>query len=295
MVVYKITNNINKKTYIGQTTQKLYYRWNNHIYNMKNTKNNHPLYNAMRKHGVENFTIEEIDGANSITELNYKEWLRIHMHNTIAPNGYNLREGGDASGKMSKEAIRVNSESKKIYYKNNLQHNCKKVINIKNKKIWNSATECWRENNIKISISAFTAKLRGKMGNNTPFRYLGQENTFKKPGMGTIKKIVNIETGETYQGIRECSKHLKISYNVLKNKLNGTTINDTPFRYENEKTICKKKKFYKKNSKKVLDTQTGVFYKDAIECAKINNININTLRKWLNPKNKIESKYTYGQ
>jgi len=101
MIIYKITNKINGKIYIGQTTRSLNKRWKEHLYN---TTNCSKLYKAIRKYGPDNFTIEEIDGANSQSELNYKEWLLIHKFNSLdRDRGYNLREGGGSKGRLSQE------------------------------------------------------------------------------------------------------------------------------------------------------------------------------------------------
>ena len=75
-IIYKITNLINQKIYIGQTIQALKRRFKQHINNAlrnsKNLKQIH-LYAAMRQYGVTNFSIEAIDTANSKEELNQKE------------------------------------------------------------------------------------------------------------------------------------------------------------------------------------------------------------------------------
>lgn len=116
MFIYKITNKINGKIYIGLTTRTINIRWNEHKYNSTcdGDKNGDTyFYRAMRKYGPENFTIEEIDGANSLSELGYREWLLIHKFNCLAPNGYNSIEGGGARGAPSEESKRKNSITQK--------------------------------------------------------------------------------------------------------------------------------------------------------------------------------------
>lgn len=98
MYIYKITNKINGKCYIGQTINSINSRFNKHC---SESSGCYAISAAIQKYGREFFDIEEIDGANSQSELNYKEWLLIFNHNTLAPNGYNLREGGGAKGKMT--------------------------------------------------------------------------------------------------------------------------------------------------------------------------------------------------
>lgn len=100
MIIYKITNLINNKIYIGQTIRTLKRRWLAHCH-IKSTT--FYIGKAIQKYGKENFTIEEIDKASSQEELNDKEKYWINHYNSTDSNiGYNLREGGDKF-KMSKE------------------------------------------------------------------------------------------------------------------------------------------------------------------------------------------------
>lgn len=59
-IIYKITNIINNKIYIGCTTKSLEYRFLEHVSRSKQ-KNNIKLYNSIRKHGVDNFIIEKLE------------------------------------------------------------------------------------------------------------------------------------------------------------------------------------------------------------------------------------------
>jgi len=93
MYIYKITNLINQKVYIGQTVQsnpKM--RWYSHQADARREKKSY-LYDSMRKHGIDRFLWEVIDSATSIDELNAKEkkWLD-HYRNLVAV--YNNREAG---------------------------------------------------------------------------------------------------------------------------------------------------------------------------------------------------------
>ena len=289
MIIYKITNNINKKIYIGQTIDRLCNRWAQHNYNVNN-KTNKPLYNAMRKYGVENFQIEEIGGANSISELNYQEWLLIHKNNTLWPNGYNLREGGGNRGKNSSQSIKKMSQSQKNWYKNNKPPRSKKVINIETGKLYDSAAQCARENNI-TGKSGFRAKLNGKIGNNTPFRYVGMENVYKEPGAGAPKKVINIETKEIYKSAADCAKQNNINVTNLRDKLTGKRGNNTNFRYLGMENVCKEPK--PGAAKKVVNKNTGVIYKSAADCARKNNINYGTLKSMLSGHDRNSTNFEY--
>lgn len=93
-IIYKITNNINGKVYIGQTVTTLNKRWREHCCQARQGDKSYYLYNAMRKYGIENFSIEKIeDCANS--DLNIREKYWIKYYDSFGSNGYNLTIGGD--------------------------------------------------------------------------------------------------------------------------------------------------------------------------------------------------------
>ncbi len=72
--IYKVTNNINQKVYIGQSVD-IYSRWNHHKSCCKNEKcheYNTPFYRALRKYGEDNFTFEILEQCD-IEELDDKE------------------------------------------------------------------------------------------------------------------------------------------------------------------------------------------------------------------------------
>lgn len=91
MIIYKITNKINNKVYIGQTINSLRIRWKDHCCNGSKCT---ALHNAIVKYGRENFTVEQIDVACSRDELDAKEQYWIKFYNSLSPNGYNLQTGG---------------------------------------------------------------------------------------------------------------------------------------------------------------------------------------------------------
>jgi group I intron endonuclease len=101
-VIYKITNLVNGKIYIGQTVRQLIRRWHGHCYRARSGKQSH-LYEAMRKYGVENFLVEEIDRSIHKEELNAKEVEWISRLGSMDPEvGYNCKEGGNG-GRLSEQ------------------------------------------------------------------------------------------------------------------------------------------------------------------------------------------------
>ena len=90
--IYKITNSINQKSYIGKTVQTIEKRWKEHIKDSRKYVNR-PLYRAFNKYGIENFSIDLIEEVD-IRELSNKEIYWIEYYHTYS-NGYNATLGGD--------------------------------------------------------------------------------------------------------------------------------------------------------------------------------------------------------
>ena len=89
MIIYKITNKLNGKCYIGQTTKSVKDRWSAHCKSKK-----YFLSNSIKKYGKENFSIEEIAKYSNMEDLNNAEEYFIDFYNCIVPNGYNFAPGG---------------------------------------------------------------------------------------------------------------------------------------------------------------------------------------------------------
>ena len=93
MIIYKITNIINGKIYIGQTVQKNpKMRWYDHQAKARHGVNQ-PLFNAIRKYSVDNFTWEVVDQADSLEALNKLEEQYVEQYDSMN-SGYNLRKAG---------------------------------------------------------------------------------------------------------------------------------------------------------------------------------------------------------
>lgn len=114
--IYKITNRITNKVYIGLTTREIETRFEEHCYK-SGFINNH-LYYSMRKHGTENFTIELIeDDIKTIEELSDKEIKYIEVYNSFN-DGYNLTLGGagaNGSGKAVIQMDKITGEIIEVY------------------------------------------------------------------------------------------------------------------------------------------------------------------------------------
>lgn len=92
--IYKITNDINNKIYIGKTLLSIQERFKEHCRDYKREKNEkRPLYNAMNKYGIKHFSIEKIEECNpNIINEREKYWIEYYGSFKY---GYNATLGGD--------------------------------------------------------------------------------------------------------------------------------------------------------------------------------------------------------
>lgn len=95
--IYKITNLINNKKYIGQSID-IEKRWQRHKIEAQKSNPQEILYQAIQKYGIDNFKFEVIEECNS-EQLNQREiyWI-AYYHTFIKDNkcqGYNMTKGGN--------------------------------------------------------------------------------------------------------------------------------------------------------------------------------------------------------
>lgn len=103
--IYKITNKVNGKLYIGKTEHmNPYDRWIEHMQDYtKERNNNRYLYRAMKKYGLVNFEFEIVEKVYNDT-LDNREKYYIQMYDTYE-NGYNMTLGGDGKERIDREKV----------------------------------------------------------------------------------------------------------------------------------------------------------------------------------------------
>lgn len=102
-VIYKITNKISGKSYIGQTIRSINTRWTQHCSNSKFKKT--AIGCAIEKYGKENFNIVEVASSFTKEGLDFLEVMFINQETTLVPHGYNLDLGGNGPGRYSEETL----------------------------------------------------------------------------------------------------------------------------------------------------------------------------------------------
>jgi group I intron endonuclease len=138
-VIYKITNNINNKIYIGKTIN-FSKRYLKYLSEIRNGKSKQYIIRTLKKYGIENFTFDIIDKAGSEIELNEKEKKHINEYESIK-NGYNITKGGDGGDTISnndnkKEIFEKRSDNykgNKVYqYRHDLDIHIEEMIKLNN-------------------------------------------------------------------------------------------------------------------------------------------------------------------
>lgn len=100
-LIYKITNDINGKIYIGKTEYSEKLRFKQHVHDSKNERcKNRPFYRAMNKYGSEHFHVEKIEDCDNESVACEREIYWIDKLRTYVGfkdcNGYNATLGGDS-------------------------------------------------------------------------------------------------------------------------------------------------------------------------------------------------------
>lgn len=125
-IIYKITNLINGKIYIGQTTSGFERRYSSKGKGIERVYKRHKMFkeyghpynkhllDAIDKYGLNNFEVdEEFDVAYSRDELNKKEMYWIEKYNSYK-NGYNNNVGGEGNNGYKGLEKENNPASRKI-------------------------------------------------------------------------------------------------------------------------------------------------------------------------------------
>ena len=135
-VIYKITNKVNNKVYIGQTTIGFNKRYRGNgvgierVYNfhkslqLKDNNYNVYLLKSIEKYGFKNFKVSEIiDFAFSEDELDIKEkcWISIYKSWDMS-KGYNIQTGGKNKERVGRRLICMNDNMHFISYKQAIEY-----------------------------------------------------------------------------------------------------------------------------------------------------------------------------
>ena len=169
--IYKITNLINGKVYIGQTVRDVQERFREHCRHEATA-----IDKAIKKYGKENFSVEVLCEAKSIGELNELEIKYISLYNsTDRIFGYNMCDGGDntcgfhhseqAKEKMRKSRIGMYEGKNNPFY--GKHHSSEQIEKWSKERKGRKLTEEWKRN----------------------------------IGKAQEKQVINLDTGEVFESV----------------------------------------------------------------------------------------------
>ena len=202
MIIYKYTNKLNGKIYIGQTVRTLEERLKEHM-----RKNKTIIDKALNKYGIDNFEIEILCKCNDVNELNEKEIYYIKLYNSLIPNGYNQCYGGGNT---------MGYHHKDISKQKMSEHKKGKKTGVNN--------PFYGKTHSEETKKRFSEQRKG--------RKLSQEWR-DNIGKSQFKKVLCVENNTIYESIKDCGEKLGIEpthiTRVCKGK--GKTAKGYSFKY----------------------------------------------------------------
>ena len=171
MEIYKITNKINGKIYIGQTIRPVEYRFNRHINDAMRNKLDTHFARAIRKYGPDKWQLKVIDNAINQDELNQKEQYWIRYYNSVE-KGYNETDainkcGGNTYQSKTEEEMEVIKEKirqSKIGNKNPIARRIKRInVLTGEEEIFDTVISCAKACGIKSGKTSITTRLNGQI------------------------------------------------------------------------------------------------------------------------------------
>lgn len=241
--IYKHTNLINGKSYIGQTSQEdLNKRWSDGhgYYAKRRNKNNTIFWNAIQKYGWENFSHELLeDGIKTLEEANKREAYWISYYHTFVedPNcwGYNMTAGGSGVSHTVSESTKqkisksltghVMTDEHKA--KINLTLKRKSIICIETEIIYESVSEAARQTGIKREN--IKTALNGKRQSAGGYHWAKADDKAKISELKLLagkckaakRKVYCIELNLEFESITAAAKYLGVNQSAISGALSG--------------------------------------------------------------------------
>lgn len=258
--IYKITNTINNKSYIG-LSKDVSKRWKKHLYSSESKKTSaydSVFYKALRKYDSSSWTLEIIDSARTLEEAKTLEKLYITKYNTWSGNqtGYNSTLGGEGSKhiwtiEQRKNASKAAKKREEEYSPEMREHlsktrskNMRKyrkenpltAEQLEQARINNTGSKnpCWNrvmpEEERKWRSDRFSGSgnpFHGKEHSQKTKHRISKANKGKFSGGKNPAAVPVTINGKRYSCKRDAMKDLNISYSKLTKILNGAVNEDS--------------------------------------------------------------------
>ena len=175
MIIYKITNLINGKWYIGQDSKNNPKYYGSGVF----------LKKAIKKYGKKNFTKDILEFCDNLDSLNKAEIKWIKNYNAVkSEKSYNLAEGG------KKGPVMFGSDNYNYgkYPSHMVEKTRREVVCVNDGKKFKKITDASNFYNIPTNKISGICKLRLISYKGFVFRYIGEEHLVRKKRKGGFKK-----------------------------------------------------------------------------------------------------------
>lgn len=309
--IYKITNLVNGKVYIGQTQDDIIQRWKEHKYYLD--KRNQILYCAMRKYGFENFSFEILmlceEDLLDLMEIYYIEMYRSYV-GWEDSWGYNATTGGSGA-KNFKHTKKTKEKLKKMAKGRKHSDKTKRKMSESRKGVNNSFYGKHHTDESKRKLSE--AK-KGKYCGEKHYFY-GKHHTeeAKRKNSEAHKGENNKRSRKVYcnkiifRCIRECAEYYDKNYSTMKNWFQDRGKVPTQFlelglRYATEEDVNtyplydkeihgKKSNIEVYTSREIRVFCDNMIFPSIKECGLFYGIDLSIMARWLKGRDKMPQKF----
>lgn len=204
-IVYKITNKINNKIYIGQTTKSLQERWYRHCYEALSKKSKTKLGRAIRKYGEHSFSLEIVE---STSNLNKREKFWIDYYGSNTSKGYNIKVGGEGGPHAKSTKNKITRANRNRVWTDEMRNNMSKAMKKWHKK--RGFVPISNQHKQKITL----ANIGRPMSLKTKEIFEARNKKISKP-------IICIDTKKEYESIMSACRDLNLNDGHLRMHLKG--------------------------------------------------------------------------
>lgn len=105
-----------------------------------------------------------------------------------------------------------------------------RVVCLETGKEWDCINDCARDNNLNKGTLHQRLNPKSRLKNTTSYRLIGLEHLETEYLKPKLRKVINIETNEIYESIKQCAEMNNINYRTLGKRMCGDLKNNTKFK-----------------------------------------------------------------
>lgn len=247
MFVYKISNTVNNKVYIGQTIRPIEQRFKRHLCDAEKLDTH--FARAIRKYGKDKFYIELIDTASTQNELNLKEQYWIRQYNSVNSDyGYNetnalTKCGGNTYQSKTTQEMSIIEDKIRQSKIGDKNPNARAIkcfnINTNEELVFETVRACqeyFHERNHRFVTTRVMEQVSGLYRNEWKIAYADSEyphyhRARQKFGVRLLAVDRLLNTTKIFDSMRHAARELQIDYNKIAKQIRE--LKNTTFQIDN--------------------------------------------------------------